>query len=405
MKRLRALLLLSLVFTLVLAPMAFAAATLTETPKDRSPAAPLASAVSTVTGIAISPLLGVGAYGAYQWAVAKSDAEKAALPWYAQWTFFVPALLLVGACAGKDTLGTVLPPGFKKPLDVIETIENKVSGLVAAGAVVPLSMSTLSKWVLGGGSAAADQATHTGGLGMILLGTADWSWLLSLATVPFGVAMFALVWLASHAINVLILLSPWGAIDAALKAARTALLGLLTLSAAINPWVGALLSLVVIVVAYWVAGWAFRLTVFGTVFCWDVVSGKKNRFAPAENGNPVFSGGSLPGVPVRTYGRLARRSADQLEFTYRPWLVMPERSAQVPVAGGQLAVGRGLFFSTIDVESGSAMFLLPPRYRGHEEALARACQFSGVRDAGLRKAWGALKELFGLKPAANAPAA
>lgn len=393
-----------LVFALAFAPLADAAAASSETPKDQSPAAPLASTVSTVTGIAISPLLGIGAYGAYQWAVAGTEAKKAALPWYAHWTFFVPALLLVAACAGKDTLGTVLPPGFKKPLDVLETIENKVSGLVAAGAVVPLSMSTLSKLVLSGDSAAVDHGINTGGLGMVLFGTADWSWLLSMATVPFGVAMFALVWVGSHAINVLILLSPWGAIDAALKAARTALLGLLTLSAAINPWLGALLSLVVIVVAYLVAGWAFRLTVFGTVFCWDFVSGKKNRFVPAENDNRVFSSSGLPGVPARTYGRLALRPTNELEFCYRPWLVMPERSAKVPVSGGQLAVGRGLFFSTIDVESGNSMFLLPPRYRGHEEALLRVYHFVGVRDAGLRKAWSVLKELLSGKPAVKATA-
>lgn len=42
------------------------------------------------------------------------------------------------------------------------------------------------------------------------------------------------------------------------------------------------------------------------------------------------------------------------------------------------------------------LFLLPPRYRGHEEALAGACRMGGgVRDAGLRKGWGVLRELFG----------
>ena len=43
--------------------------------------------------------------------------------------------------------------------------------------------------------------------------------------VGICIAIFAIVWMASHAINVLILLSPWGAIDAALKSARTARLG------------------------------------------------------------------------------------------------------------------------------------------------------------------------------------
>ena len=105
---------------------------------DKSPASPIAHAVSTVTGLAISPLLGTGVYGAYQWYVAKTPEQKAVLPWYAQTTFWLPALLIVGACAVKDSLGAVLPPGMKKPLDVLETIENKATGLVAAGAVCRL---------------------------------------------------------------------------------------------------------------------------------------------------------------------------------------------------------------------------------------------------------------------------
>ena len=84
------------------------------------------------------------------------------------------------------------------------------------------------------------------GLAFIHLGAIDLSWLLNILTVPFGVAIFLLVWMASHAINVLILLRPWGAIDAVLKGARTALLGLITVSATLNPWISAALSLVVI---------------------------------------------------------------------------------------------------------------------------------------------------------------
>ena len=378
-----------------LAPFVFAAGANPPPPAaaDHSPAAPLAGAISTVTGIAISPLLGTGAYGAYQWTVAKDDAARAALPWYAHWSFFGPALLLVGLCAAKDALGGVMPPGLKKPLDVLETVENKATGLVAACAVVPFTMAAVSKMVLGGKTAATGAALLPAGLAMLPVGAIDSSWLLNVLTIPFGVAMFALVWMASHAITVLILLSPWGAIDAALKAARTTLLGVLTLTATINPWVGALLSLVVVAVAYFAAGWAFRLTVFGSEFCWDFFTLRKNRFTPQENDNAMFAGANLPDVPVRTYGRLVQRTEGGLEFIYHPWLVLPVRVAKMPAA--KLAVGRGLFFSSVFAEGGGTFFLLPPRYHGHEEMLARAYRMDGVRDADLRKAWGTLKELFG----------
>jgi len=395
MKRISPLFLTVLLAMVVALPLS-AAPVAAKPAADKSPGVALAGTISTVTGIAISPLLGTAAYGVYLNFRASDDAAKAKLPWFAQWSFFLPALLIVGVCACKDSLGAVLPPGLKKPLDVLEAIENKASGLVAAGAVVPLTMDTLSKLVVGGKSGVAGGVLATHGLAMIPFGAMDLSWLLNLLTVPFGIAMFSIVWMASHAINVLILLSPWGAIDAALKGMRTALLGLLTLSATINPWVGAALSIVVIIVAYFVAGWAFRLTVFGSEFCWDFFTLRRLRFSPAENDNRVFSGANLAGVPTRTYGRLVLRSGGAIEFFFRPWLVLPERSAVVPVEKSQLAVGKGLFFSTINADATGTLFILPPRYHGHEDVVARAYLLGGgVRDAGLRRAWGVLKELFG----------
>jgi hypothetical protein len=405
MKRFASGCLLVAVLAVMLAPFMWAAPASSSAGKpagDRSPGAPVATAISTVTGIAISPLLGTAGYGAYKWSVAKDDAARARLPWFAQPKFWVPALLVVAICAAKDAFGATVPPGWKKPLDVLETIENKFSGLIAAGAVVPLAMDAFSKLLLDE-SGAIMQPHATSGLAMLPLAAFNLSWLLDLLTVPFGIAVFAVVWLASHTINVLILLSPWGAIDAALKAGRTALLGLVTLSATINPWVGAILSLVVIAISLLIAGWAFRLTVFGTVFCWDFLTRRRTRFAPGTDDNLMFAGPNFPGVPVRTYGRLVRRDDGRLDFVYRPWLRLPERTAGVPVERSSLAVGQGLFFSDIVAADGRTLFLLPPRYRGHEEAVVRAYALGGgVRDIGLRKAWGALRDMLGGPVAAPA---
>lgn len=402
-KRIRPLLVMAFALALVFAPVAWAAAN-AATPSasaDRSPGAPIGRAMSTVTGIAISPLLGTSALGAFQWVEAKGADARARLPWYAQPNFWIPALLVVALCAAKDALGTAIPPPLKKPLDVLEVAENKLSGLVAAGAVVPFAMNTFSKLLL--------QSANTGGgpthLAMIQFLGVNWAPALDILTVPFGIAVFAIVWMASHAINVLILLSPWGAIDAALKATRTALLGLLTLAATINPWWGAVLSLVIIVVAYFVAGWSFRLTVFGAVMSWDFLTRRRGRFVPAANGNKLFSSGGLAGAPVRTYGRLVRRDDGALEFVFRPWLVMQPRTIPVSVPATGISVGSGLFLSIITADVTGTLFLLPPRYRGHESALVDRYGFGGgVRPAGLRKAWSSFKELVGGRGEAVAPA-
>ena len=363
---------------------------------NKSPVGSIATTITTITGIAISPLLGTGAYGAYKW-IRASEAERPHLPWYAQWTFFVPALLLVLACACKDSLGAILPPGWKKPLDMLETLENKVSGLVAAGVVIPLSLDSLSGLITHTDSVSTN-TLNTTGLAMMHLASVDFSWLFNVLTIPLGLAVYGIVWMTSHAINVLILLSPWGAIDAALKSFRTAMLGLLTATAALNPTYALILSLVIIVFSYFVAGWSFRLMIFGTAFCWDFFTMRKHRFRVDPVSNKLFSGAHLKRVPVRSFGYLVNEPENGLiRFVHRPWLVFRPRTINVTM--NRPYIGKGLFFSSVrdtDDKKDITLFLLPPRYRGHEEKLAQIYKLEGgVRDAGLLKAWSSLRELFG----------
>src|SRR6185295_9650190 len=103
-----------------------------------------AQTLSMITGVAISPLLGVGAVGAWKYFETPED-KRANLVWYAQPWFWVPALLLVGLVFLKDSLGTAARTVLKRPLDVAETIENKISGLVATGAFVPLVVALMGR--------------------------------------------------------------------------------------------------------------------------------------------------------------------------------------------------------------------------------------------------------------------
>ncbi|WP_221032769.1 hypothetical protein [Actomonas aquatica] len=400
MKRFAPVVALLFLLSVIVLPLWGATEAETVVGSDHSPAGHVAAAITAVTGIAISPLLGTGAYGAYLWFQA-GEAGRADLPWFAQMSFWLPALGLVGAVALKDAAGAALPPGWKKPFDVLETIENKATGLVAAGAVVPFTMSMLSKMIINGGDASA--VAHTvdlGGVGMLHLAAIDWSWFLNIITVPAGLAIYLVVFMGSHAINGLILLSPWGAIDAALKAGRTALLGLLVFAGQMDPWIGAGLSLVVIVIAYFVAGWSFRLSVFSSIFCWDYFTGRKGRFRIAPDANKVFAGTGLGGAPQRTYGRLMKKETGSLEFVYRPWLVFPERRTPVPNPA-TLAVGRGAFFSNVTDARGEIL-VLPPRYRTHEEELAATYELSrGVQPIGINKAWSWLKAAMGFGTSAS----
>jgi hypothetical protein len=320
------------------------------------------------------------------------------LPWFANPLFWLPALLLVGACAAKDCAGIVLPPGLKKPIDALETVEHKISGLVATGAFVPIMVNLIH------------QANSTGGqptasLSSLGLAVIDWHNLFyNVLVTPVAMVAFFMVFLASNAVNIVILLSPFGALDAGLKAARTALIGTVAVTAWSNPWVGVAWALFIILFSYLIAGWSFRLSHFGLVFIWDYFTGRKHRFQPDGTANAMFLSRKINQVPARTYGKLQRAANGDLVLDYRPWLVLPRRTLIMPA--GSYETGRGFFYSEIlrvEGDSARTMILLPPRYLGHEEAVAKIYQFPGVRDVGMRAAWSWFKSLFGVsRPSATA---
>lgn len=362
------------------------------------PGVGIAETLTTITGVAISPLLGVSAVGCYQYYKAETDEQRAKLPWFASPVFWVPAFFLVLACFIKDTAGTALPVVAKKPLDAMETMEHKISGLVATGAFVPIMVNMIH------------EANSTGGqptLSMSSLGFAAATmphWLYDSLMTPVAMLVFFIVFLASNSINILILLSPFSMIDAALKAFRASVLASVAGAGLVgywsgHPWIGAAWALVIIAISYFIAGWSFRLSHFGLVFIWKFFSGGRYRFHPDPKENKMFLSRKVERVPTRTFGKLSRNDKGELVFDYRPWLVLPQRTLILPP--GEYEAGRGLFYSEIlrvEGKSTRTIFLLPPHYRGHEEEIARIYNLAGTRDVGIRAAWNWFKGLFRPQP-------
>ena len=355
--------------------------------KTPPPGVEVAQTISTVTGVAISPLLGMSAVGAWHWVKAPAE-RRASLPWFAQPWFWIPALALVGMCMAKDALGTAAPMVLKKPFDVAEAVEHKVSGLVAAGLFVPLVAMVFH-------APGTDGASLSGtGLAMINL-----SPVYNALMVPVALAVFGIVFLASNAINILILLSPFTTVDAGLKLFRGAVLSTVTVAAFSSPWLGAVWAVGLILLSSLIAGWSFRLSALGMIALWDVLSFRSGRFTPDAVTNWMFLGRMIDKVPTRTYGKLERDAEGRLVFRYRPWLVLPERT--LPLPPGQYALGHGLFWSEIVQVEGEQMkgtLLLPPRCRSHEEQLVKIYALGGVRPAGLRAVFRWFKEMCGLAP-------
>jgi hypothetical protein len=356
--------------------------------KAATPGVELANAISIITGTAISPLLGVSAVGAWKYFHTQTPQQRAKLPWFAQPWFWMPGFVLVAVCFLKDTLGIAAPRLLKKPLDVADAIGHKINGLIAVGAFVPLIITVFPP--------AEPEASLLGSNGF--LAAIDLSWLGNGLLMPVAMLAFCIVFLASNAINVLILLSPFGVLDAALKGFRLLVLLTVTVTAFVNPWLGAVWALIIIGIAYSISGWSFRLSHFGLVFIWDFVTLRRRRFLPDMSANGMFLARRINKVPTRTYGKLLRGEKGGLVLRYRPWLVLCERKLVLPE--GQYAIAKGLFYSQImrvEGEGLTAAILLPPRYRGHEEELLSIYALTGVRDAGLLAAFRWLRELLGFK--------
>jgi hypothetical protein len=357
-------------------------------PALKTPGVEIAQAISTITGVAISPLLGVGAIGAWKYWQAPVD-KRPNLPWFAQPWFWAPALVLVGLVFLKDTAGAALPTALKKPLDIAEVFENKISALVAAGVFIPLIANIMES---AGGK---DGSLYQG----MMLASFDPVVLWNLLTVPLAIVAFFVVWMVAHVINVLIIVSPFSSVDAALKAVRLAILSSVTFTSFANPYVGAAWAVIIIIVCYFLSGWALRLTIFGTVFAWDFLTFRSSRTKPDAKENWAFTAGAIDKTPIRSFGRLTRDEKGQLVLKYRPWLVLPAQ--QLSLTAGSYAVGRGLLYPEIlrlEPDSTQPILTLPPRYCGHEEEFNQIYALAGVRNVGIKALWDWLKAIFRSKP-------
>jgi len=368
----------------------------------------IARTVTLTTGVPISPLLGVSGLGAWRW-WRTPEAARAALPWYARPWFWGPGLFLVFLFAANTTIGAAVP-GLKKPMDFVEEHENKFSALVAS----PIVLLEVKRLLGLGFGPLAGSVAASGPISGPLSGPLSGSTLALIAATPaldgaaklfvdigLGIlylACFFIVFLAFHAIQVVIALSPSALLDMLLRGFRLTLLGLLGVTSWIHPYLGATLGFAVLFIAWLTAGWSFRLTVYGSILSWEFLTGRDGSADPATAPLAAFSQRGLKGVKPRSFGRLAEDGAGGWLFHYRPWLVLPRHSVQLPP--GEMAVLKGAL-SPLLVRQGAlraqTLMRFPPRFRTREAELAVRLGAGEVLEGrivrGFRAAWQWLKEL------------
>lgn len=361
----------------------------------------LNKAFVTLTGQAVNPLFGVTALGMYNYY--RTDASvRDRLPLYYQPKVWVPLLVILGLMLFNSTLCEAMPL-LKVPLNALGDVVNKGGAVVVLPMVIKMFADTVAHpagqtvaWVVNTAfpSAHAAEGAITG----TLYHSAGW-----LIGAVIGALAYAAVWLAFNVVDVLILICPFPGVDAILKTFRLAMIGILAGTNQLSPGLSFTLAVAMAVVCFFIAGWSFRLSVFGWIFATDLLLFKRRD---PEGGAMAFATVGMKkrmGVPMRTLGRVEKSAGGDLVFTYKPWLVLSQRSVNIGNPGGYSA-GRGLLnpFIVADANPEETWLRLPPRYRGREDRMVSVFALRRVVDCGLGgslRSW--LAEYFGRKsPAA-----
>lgn len=355
----------------------------------------IAQEISKITGVAISPILGISVLGAYSYYTTPVE-ERDSVPWHARPAFWMPLLLVLFAILLKDSSKIILPKIILIPLDAIETLLEK--NLSAALAILVLLSSITGRGLehfqltSGGPVFSILASAHAAGS---VVGTASYGvvelWFLSMLVT----VVFALVWVVSQSFNFLILLCPSSWIDLGLTISKNFLISLLLGSYLIHPYLGFAVSSVVILISVFLFARSYRFVIFGTVVSFDIVFRKTLQQEKANDHIKAFAGSGLSGVPALSYGKLAEQD-NMLVFRYRPWLIRPSRIVRTAFACDQCEVGKALLAPVI-ITSGknekryTNLFRLRPLYKSHESSVAKILQLKGVRDISFGKS---LKEGF-----------
>lgn len=371
----------------------------------------LARTLTLVTGVPISPLLGVASLGTLRW-LKTPESLRPALPWYTSPWFWGIGFAVVLLFTFNTIIGDAVP-GLAKPMEFVEVIENKASGVVAA----PVLLLEVSRSLGSAGILEASGSTgNLGASGLALIAQTsvlNWNVLGRSAVLVLALAAAAVVFLAFHAFQVLIAIAPFPFVGMLLRTARMSILAVVAGASLIHPLLGAVVSLGVLLIAALVAAWSFRMTVYGSVLAWDVVTWRVGSADPKHDELRAFATRGMGGPPTRTYGRLERSADNRWCFCWRPWLLLSPRELDLG-RDVDLAVLRGVFSPRLirtGNRNGVVVARFPPRFRGLEDRLAVRLGTTDVRDGltlrGFRLAWQWFRELVTgretVAPPASAP--
>ncbi|MCC8165232.1 MAG: hypothetical protein LIQ31_03555, partial [Planctomycetes bacterium] len=203
------------------------------------------------------------------------------------------------------------------------------------------------------------------------------------------------VWMTFNVVDVLILICPFPGLDALLKSFRLAVVGGLAAVSHLSPNTALVIAIIIAAVSLVLAGWSFRLSLFGLIYSTDIIFFRRGTIA-TDPGVVAFSSSGAKnafGLPLRTVGRLEKAYNGELAFSYRQWLLLPRKTVSLGGADGY-AAGVGFLnpFLVTTAAPDVPVLRLAPRYRGRETILADLFGLSAVVACGVG---GSLRQWLG----------
>jgi hypothetical protein len=216
-------------------------------------------------------------------------------------------------------------------------------------------------------------------------------WGIATAVTSF---IFAVVWMSFNAVDTLVMLCPFGPVELISKLIKGMILVLILALAALSPILALILCAVIILIATKVAGWAYRVTIFGFVLIHDLLIPGSARKRIDLSAPHAFVKCKAKKIPTRTYGRITNEP-EGLVFRYRPIFFAPKKKVILPSA--ERYIVKGILTSGMDDSVKTKQFCkatFPPRYKKQEEAIAASLGITDIRDCSLIRGWKGFKLWF-----------
>jgi len=312
----------------------------------------------------------------------------------------------------KDGLSVTPLSPIKKAGDAVEAQAAPLAGLVGLAAILPGLISQfapdaaltvqglLNSFGPARAYAALDPDMAVSGFSALA------GWLGGAAVTVASTIVYSAVWLVSNSLIVLCLVVP-APLGLAVKSFRLALLGFLHALSLFHPGLALIFSILIIIIAFFLYRWTFKLTVWSLFFSFDLLTRGWQKHKPGREPAAFIASGGRKALKLgkRTYGRLSLENG-RLFFRYRLFLFFPRKVELPPL--DRLVLGRRLLGPVLlmrDRHVGLLTFRLS--CRTHEESLAQQLGGLEVLEVGLGKwlkgAWSSLEGGFSRFKAKAAP--